>query len=56
MAKNGPKGNGRKGMIKNRSQVKNLKINRYIKRNSDTGQFISVKSDNKPFKSVRKEK
>lgn len=57
MATNPPVGDGhRKGMVKDRSQVYNHKIDRYVKRDADTGQFMDVKSDGKPFKGVRKEK
>lgn len=57
MATNPPTGDGhRNGMVKKRSQVYNPKIDRYVKRDADTGQFMDVKSDGKPFKGVRKEK
>jgi hypothetical protein len=57
MATNKPSGdNHRNGAVKNRSQVYNEKIDRFIKRDSDTGKFMDVKSDKKPFKGVRKEK
>lgn len=57
MAKNSPIGDGhRNGMVKDRSQVYNPKIDRYVKRDTDTGQFMDVKHNNKPFKGVRKEK
>jgi hypothetical protein len=57
MATNKPTGdNHRIGAVKNRSQVFNEKIDRFIKRDSDTGKFMNVKSDKKPFKGVRKEK
>lgn len=57
MAKNPPAGDGhRNGMVKKRSQVYNPKIDRYVKRDADTGQFMDVKSDGKPFKGVRKGK
>ena len=56
MAKNPPKGPGRRGAIKDRSQTYNPKIERYVKRDTDTGRFMDVKSDDKPFKGVRKEK
>jgi hypothetical protein len=56
MAKNPPKGPGRRGAIKDRSQVYNPKIERFVKRDTDTGRFMDVKSDDKPFKGVRKEK
>ena len=48
--------NSRKGAVKDRSQVYNGKIDRYVKRNAETGRFIDVKSDGKPFKGVHKEK
>jgi len=57
MAKNGtPNDNHRNGAVKNRSQVYNEKIERFVKRDSETGRFMDVKSDDKPFKGVRKEK
>ena len=57
MATNKPSGdNHRKGAVKSRSQVYNEKIDRFIKRDSDTGKFMDVKSNSKPFKGVRKEK
>ena len=57
MAKNKPYGDGQRiGAVKKRSQVKNPKTNRWVKRDSDTGQFIDQKSDEKPFKGIRKEK
>jgi len=56
MAKNPPKGPGRRGAVKDRSQVFNPKIERYVKRDSATGRFMDVKADDKPFKGVRKER
>jgi len=57
MAKNGTVGDGhRNGAVKSRSQTYNPKIERYVKRDADTGKFLDVKSDDKPFKGVRKEK
>jgi hypothetical protein len=58
MATNAPKGPGRKGAVRGRSQVKNTKTNRFVKRNTKTAKFMvmDVKSDDKPFKGVRKEK
>jgi len=57
MATNKPYGDGaRKGAVKNRTQVYNPKIERYVKRNTETGQFMDVKSDGEKFKGVRKEK
>ena len=56
MAVNKPYGdNKRIGAVKDRSQVFNGRIDRYVKRDSDTGRFMDVKSDGKPFKGVRKE-
>lgn len=56
MATNSLRGNGRKGAVKNRSQVKNPKTGLWTKRDTATGQFINVKTSNStPFKGVRKE-
>ena len=54
MATNSGK-DSRKGAVKNRSQVFNPTTGNYIKRDTQTGKFIDVKSDGKPFKGVRKE-
>lgn len=57
MATNPPNDGSRKGSVKNRSQVLNPKTNQWVKRNSDNGQFMDVKTSNdKPFKGIRKEK
>jgi len=57
MAKNKPYGdNRRKGAVTKRSQVLNPKTERYVKRDTETGKFLNVKSDGKKFKGVRKEK
>ncbi len=57
MAKNKPYGdNKRVGSVKDRSQTLNTKTNHFVKRDTDTGRFIDVKHDLKPFKGVRKEK
>ena len=58
MAVNKPYGdNARVGAVKDRSQVYNPKTDKWVKRDSQTGKFMDVKTtDNKPFKSVRKEK
>ncbi len=57
MATNPPKDNSRKGAVKDRSQVLNPKSGLWTKRDSDTGQFLDVKtSSHKPFKGVKKEK
>jgi hypothetical protein len=57
MATNKPSGDGhRQGQVKERSQTYNPKIERFVKRDTETGQFMDIKSDDKPFKGVRKEK
>ena len=57
MATNGKSGdNQRHGAVKKRSQVLNPKTNKWVKRDTDTGRFMDGKSDDKPFKGVRKEK
>lgn len=56
MAKNGPKGGGRRGAVTGRSQTKNPKTNTWTKRNTATGRFMDGKADGTPFKGVRKEK
>ena len=57
MATNKPVGdNARKGAVKQRSQVFNPKINLYVKRDSETGKFMDVKTSGGKFKGVRKEK
>ncbi len=56
MATNPPKGDGHRiGAVRDRSQTKTPAGN-YVKRNTDTGRFMDVKSDKTPFKGVRKEK
>lgn len=56
MATNPPSGDGhRKGAVRNRSQTQTPSGNS-VKRNTDTGRFMDVKSDKEPFKGVRKEK
>ncbi len=57
MATNGKVVDGRRnGQVSNRSQTYNFKNDSWVKRNSVNGQFMDVKSDNTPFKGVRKEK
>jgi len=56
MAKNPPKGPGRRGAVRQRTQVKNPLTGRYVKRDSATGRFMDMKSNAKPFKGVTKEK
>jgi hypothetical protein len=55
MAKNTGEGY-RKGAVKGRSQVENPVTGHYTKRDTETGEFIDQKADDKPFKGVRKEK
>ncbi len=57
MAKNNPVGdNARRGAIKDRTQFLNPKNDLWVKRNSETGKIMDVKtSDSKPFKGVTKE-
>jgi hypothetical protein len=56
MAKNGPKGGGRLGAVRNRSQTKNPLTKQWTKRDTETGRFMDGKADGKPFKGVRKER
>lgn len=57
MATNAPKGDGHRiGAVKDRSQVLNPKTDQWVKRDTETGKFMDVKQDGKPFKGVRKEK
>ena len=55
MAKNGKPGGGRHGAVRQRSQVLNPKTNQYVKRDTQTGQFIDVKTLGGKFKGVRDE-
>lgn len=55
MAKNGPKGGGRIGAVKDRSQVFNPQTGQWVKRDSTNGRFLDGKKDGTPFKGVRKE-
>lgn len=57
MATNKPTGDGhRNGAVRGISQTHNPLTDRWIKRDTETGQFINQKSDKEPFKGVRKEK
>jgi hypothetical protein len=57
MAINKPYGDGhRQGQVEDRSQAYNDKIDRWTKRDADTGKFMDQKTDGEPFKGVRKEK
>lgn len=55
VARNGPKGGGRTGAVRGRSQTKNPRNHVWTKRDTDTGRFMDGKADGKPFKGVRKE-
>lgn len=55
MAKNPPKGPGRKGAVKGRSQSRNPKTGLYTKRDTSTGRFMDTKNGGDPFKGVRRE-
>ncbi|MFS4416415.1 hypothetical protein [Maribacter sp. 2307ULW6-5] len=53
MAKNKPYGdNARKGAVRNRSQVLNPKTRLYVKRDSNSGRFMDVKTSGGKFKGV----
>lgn len=55
MAKNGKTGDGRRvGAVKVRSQFQHPN-GHWVKRNTETGRIMDVKSNEKPFKGVRKE-
>ena len=57
MATNKPYGDGhRKGQVRDRSQVFNDKINRWTKRDRESGKFMDQRVTGEPFKGVRKEK
>lgn len=56
MAKNAPAGDGhRVGAVRQRSQTLTPSGN-YVKRDTETGRFMDVKSDKTPFKGVSREK
>lgn len=56
MAVNKPYGDGHRiGAVRQRSQTQ-THSGHWVKRDAETGQFMNVKSDGKPFKGVRKEK
>ena len=46
----------RKEAVKSQSQVFNSSTGHYVKRDFESGQFLSVKKDGLPFKGVRVEK
>lgn len=56
MATNKPTGdNSRVGAVKGRSQVLNTKTDLFVKRNSDNGQFMDVKTTGGKFKGIKNE-
>lgn len=55
MAKNGPKGGGRKGAVTGRSQTRTPSGN-WVKRDTQSGKFMDQKKGGDPFKGVRREK
>jgi hypothetical protein len=56
MATNKPYGDGhRQGPVRDRSQTYNPHTDRFVKRDRDTGLFMDMKADKKPFKGVSKE-
>ncbi len=57
MASNKPTGDGsRKGAVKKRSQLENPLTGTMTKRDKNSGEFMAVKTTDKKFKGVRKEK
>jgi len=57
MATIGKKGDDvRHGAVKKRSQVFNPNSGRYVKVDEETGRFMDVKADDKPFAGVRQSK
>lgn len=56
MAKNGAKGNGRTGAVRNRSQVRNPTTGLWSKRDTSSGRFVETKKSGGSFKGVRREK
>ena len=54
MAKNGPKGKGRKGMVKGKTQTYSPRNKRFTKIDKKTGKFVDQMSHKgKPFKGVK---
>lgn len=43
------------GSVKDRTQCYNPQNDTYVKRDTDTGKFLSAKSDGNPYKGVAKE-
>jgi hypothetical protein len=46
----------REGEVRDRSQTYNPVTKKWVKRDAETGEFMDVKEDGKPFKGVRKER
>ena len=46
----------RNGAVRDRSQVHNSKVNRWVKRDTDSGRFMDQKENGSPFKGVRRER
>ena len=55
MAKNGPIGKGREGMVDKRSQLFNPNTGLWQKRDLETGQWMDVKTSGGRFKGIRRE-
>jgi len=55
MAKNPPKGPGRRGAVTGRSQFVGPG-GHHVKRDTKTGRILNVKADLTPFKGVRRER
>lgn len=55
MATNPPKGAGRRGAVRGRSQVQ-TRTGKWVKRDTTSGRFMDQKQDGTPFKGVRREK
>lgn len=56
MATNGKSGDNRRhGAVRQRSQTQ-TPSGHWVKRDTETGQFMDVKSDGEPWKGVRREK
>lgn len=57
MATNPPKGSGRIGAVKGRTQVFNPQNERWVKVDTETGKFVNQKAEKaSPFKGVTKKK
>jgi hypothetical protein len=56
MARNGQRGNGRVGTVRDRSQTRNPQTGLWTKRDTSTGRFLDVKKSGGTFRGVRREK